>query len=204
MSLSSLAKKFGTDKLSHKYIPHYETIFKDISNNNLNILEIGVREGWSHLMWSEYFSNSKIYGIDNFADPVFRKLEKKYDFDSITVFIGDQTDEKFLNNVINFGLDIIIDDGGHKMSHQQLSLKYLFKNLNPNGYYIIEDLHTSQSKNFLDVPDKKFSTLNLMRALKKGKEINSFFMDKDEIDYIKNNIKSINIYNKKLCIIQKK
>ena len=90
--------------------------------------------------------------------------EKKYDFDSITVFIGDQTDEKFLNNVINFGLDIIIDDGGHKMSHQQLSLKYLFKNLNPNGYYIIEDLHTSQSKNFLDVPDKKFS---LVRGLKK-------------------------------------
>ena len=173
----------------------------------MNILEIGVREGWSHLMWNDYFSNSKIYGIDNFADPVFaeNKVEKKYNFNSITVFIGDQTDEKFLNSVITFGLDVIIDDGGHKMSHQQLSLKYLFKKLNPNGYYIIEDLHTSRWEGFLDVPDRKFSTLNLMKALEKGEEkINSFFMDKDEINYIKNNIQSIKIYNNKICIIQKK
>ena len=29
-------------------------------------------------------------------------------------------------------------------------------------------------------------------------------MDEDEINYIKNNIQSIKIYNNKLCIIQKK
>ena len=206
-SLSSLAKKYGTDKLSHGYIPRYESIFKNITRNNLNILEIGVREGWSHLMWRDYFSNSKIYGIDNFADPVFRKnkIKKQYDFDSISIFIGDQTDEQFLNSVLTFGLDVIIDDGGHMMSHQQLSLKHLFKKLNPNGYYVIEDLHTSQFDRFLDVPDRKFSTLNLMKALESGaEEIDSFFMDEDEISYIKNNIQSIKVYNNKLCIIQKK
>ena len=45
-----------------------------------------------------YFSNSKIYGIDNFASPVFanNKVEKKYNLNSITVFniMAKRTDAK--------------------------------------------------------------------------------------------------------------
>ena len=205
--LSSLAKKYGTDKHSHHYIPHYERIFEPLKDKRLNILEIGVREGWSHLMWSEYFKNSNIYGVDNFSDPVFEinSIEKRYNFEKIVVFIGDQTDEAFLNDSIDFGPDVIIDDGGHMMSHQQLSLKYLFGKLNPGGYYIIEDLHTSNSARFLDVPnrDKKFSTLNFLRNIR-NKNVNSHFIKGNDLAYIQNNIECIDIYNNKICIIKKK
>jgi len=205
--LLGLAKKYGTDKHSHNYIPHYERIFEPLKDKRLNILEIGVREGWSHLMWSEYFKNSNIYGIDNFSDPRFEKnsIEKKYDFERIVVFIGNQTDEKFLNDSIDFSPDIIIDDGGHMMSHQQLSLKYLFRKLNPGGYYIIEDLHTSNSIGFLDVPnrDKKFSTLNFLRNIR-NKNVDSHFIKGDDLIYIQDNIEGIDIYNNKICIIRKK
>ena len=198
-----LAKKYGTDKLTHKYIEHYEKIFKNIKNDEINLLEIGVREGWSHLMWRDYFTYGNIYGIDNYSDPVFKVNEKKYNFDNIKVFIGDQTDEAFLNNNITFDLDVIIDDGGHKMSHQQLSLKYLFKKLKSGGYYIIEDLHTSHRQDFLDVPDIKFSTLNFLKNISTLTNDTSFFIKGDDLKYIQQNIKNIHIYNDKICIIQK-
>ena len=58
--LLSLANKCGTDKVQHHYIKYYENIFEPIKDLSMNILEIGVREGWSHLLWKQYFKNSKI------------------------------------------------------------------------------------------------------------------------------------------------
>lgn len=202
-TLMSLAKKYGTDKLSHGYIPHYENIFKKIKDKKLDILEIGVREGWSHLMWGEYFKNSRIYGIDNFASPIFKDPNKRrYNFKNIKVFIGDQTDEQFLDKSINFNLDIIIDDGGHKISHHQISLGNLFRKLRPGGFYIIEDLDTCNIEKYIDVPDRKFTTLNFLKNIN-NKDVESFFIKGNDLKYIQNNIRNINLFNEKLAIIEK-
>ena len=45
MKLGELARKHGTDKLSHGYINYYDKYFNQLDIKNL--LEIGVREGWS-------------------------------------------------------------------------------------------------------------------------------------------------------------
>ena len=39
-STKELAKKYGTDKHSHNYIPHYERIFEPLKDKRLNILEM--------------------------------------------------------------------------------------------------------------------------------------------------------------------
>jgi hypothetical protein len=65
-----------------------------------------------------------------------------------TIYAGDQADEVFLEKFIaettaNGLFDIIVDDGGHSMEQQNISLKHLWRTIKPGGYYFIEDLHTS-------------------------------------------------------------
>ena len=76
--LDYLARKYGTDKRTndpgtdlkyHGYTTVYENLLEDKRLEYREVLEIGVREGWSHKMWYDYFPNANIYGIDNMCDP---------------------------------------------------------------------------------------------------------------------------------------
>ncbi len=150
VTLLELAQKYHSDKCSngaskYGYIPYYEKYFKPIKNKKMKILEIGVRavrgHGASSLkMWKDYFPNSEIYGID--IDPG----NAGYDEERINIFIGNQGDEEFLNEVINKvgKFDIIIDDGSHVNTLTIKAWEVLYnKALNPGGLYIIEDLGCS-------------------------------------------------------------
>ena len=71
-NLYSLFKKFNTDKVGMGYAEIYESYFKSLREKKLNILEIGVSRGASIKVWSEYFINSTIVGID--IDKVDEKI----------------------------------------------------------------------------------------------------------------------------------
>jgi hypothetical protein len=61
----------------------------------------------------------------------------------------DQSDSNQLSKFVSevdYKFDIIIDDGSHQMADQQLTFYYLSKVLKKGGIYIIEDLHTSLTK----------------------------------------------------------
>ena len=62
----------GTDKhRPHSYIPHlYDKLFESRREDEIDLLEIGVRDGASIKLWQEYFPSGKIYGIE----------DKLYDF----------------------------------------------------------------------------------------------------------------------------
>jgi hypothetical protein len=206
MKLNNIAKKYGTDKENsrHGYIKIYEEHFESEKLKYNKILEIGVREGFSHKMWYDYFTNSMIYGVDSYVDPASTNTES-VENDRIKIFVGDQEDEKFLNESFKEQLDLIIDDGGHRMSHQQNSLRIMFKKLNSGCFYVIEDLHTSKSPRFWDTNDVKSSTLWFLKNLKNIKEKDSFYIKGEELQYIKDNADTVKFYcNDKLCIIKKK
>lgn len=130
-------------RIIHKwkhYFPIYERHFKDFVNKPITFLEIGCGQGGSLQMWKRHFGpHARIVGIDINADC------KTFEEDQIEVRIGDQSDENFLQGLVDeFGaFDIVLDDGSHVMSHIQTTFRFLYPRMPKNGVYLVEDLHTA-------------------------------------------------------------
>eukprot|EP00270_Netrium_digitus_P011253 TRINITY_DN3568_c0_g2_i1.p1 TRINITY_DN3568_c0_g2~~TRINITY_DN3568_c0_g2_i1.p1 ORF type:complete len:330 (-),score=34.61 TRINITY_DN3568_c0_g2_i1:515-1504(-) len=136
-----------TDKKNHNYGPMYAEYFDVIRYHQVAFLEIGLREGASLDLWKAYFPRRKVYGIDK--GEINKGFFSHVGEDNVTIFVGDQEDVPFLQNVLakvkeEVGeLDWVIDDGGHTMKQQITSFTTLFPIVKPGGYYFIEDLETS-------------------------------------------------------------
>lgn len=113
----------------------YAKIFAALPRAKATLLEIGVADGRSMRVWSDFLCDGSIFGIDTVAatESVGRA----------TILVGNQSDVSFLKRVIKQTgpLDVVIDDGSHKPEDQIISLKELLPNVSPGGYYIIEDLY---------------------------------------------------------------
>lgn len=133
----------NTDRPIHKwwhYFEIYHQYFEKFRNKPITILEIGVQHGGSIRMWKEYFGkDAKVVGID--IDSQCKELEEP----GIDVRIGSQDDPIFLQSIIDEydKFDIIIDDGGHYMNQQIISLDILYPFVSDNGIYLCEDIQTS-------------------------------------------------------------
>ena len=122
------------------YFDVYDRHFSRFRNKEIVILEIGVSEGGSLHMWRDYFGEkAKIYGVD--INPRCKELEEE----NIKIFIGSQSDRKFLKSLVKQipPIDILIDDGGHTMKQQIASYEELINHVKDDGIFLSEDLHTS-------------------------------------------------------------
>jgi hypothetical protein len=122
------------------YFPIYEHHFAPFVNRATTFIEIGVFNGGSLQLWKRYLGPfAQIVGID--INPMCKAVEE----DQISVRIGDQSDPKFLQQIIDeFGSpDVVLDDGSHMMSHISASFKFLYPRMSKNGVYMVEDLHTA-------------------------------------------------------------
>lgn len=213
-SLSEMCEKYPTDKCpsGHNFIEKYDDLFAPMRDTMDKFFEIGILNGVSHLMWDEYFPNAKIYGID------IRDYSQKSKGSGIETFVADQSNRDDLQAFINThgsGFDVILDDGGHAMDHQQVSFGFLFKHLNPGGYYIIEDVHTSLPRYYPDPAfkvnkDGSNTTLFMLEHFIRNFEIVSQYMTVEEMTYIQENIETMDIsyritrHHSIMCVIKKK
>lgn len=127
------------------YFPIYERHFKDFVYKPVTFIEIGCSLGGSLQMWKRYFGpHARIIGID--INPACKDFEE----DQIEIRIGDQSDETFLQSLLDeFGPpDIVLDDGSHLMSDVGASFQFLYPRVAKNGIYMVEDLHTAYWNEF--------------------------------------------------------
>jgi tetratricopeptide (TPR) repeat protein len=156
-----------TGKVSDKwslYLSVYDQILKSYKNMNVRLLEIGVQNGGSLEIWSQYFSNAKlILGCD--INPECAKL--KYNDPRIHVIVGDANLDDVNKKVseLSQGFDIIIDDGSHTSSDIVKSFAKYFPLLEYGGIYIAEDLHTSYWEKFQGGLFYPFSSITFFKHL---------------------------------------
>jgi FkbM family methyltransferase len=138
MTLEQIANNYITDKnTSHSYLGLYHNLLKNRRFSAKNILEIGIQRGGSLKLWSDYFINANIYGLDIDEAPTFLKH-----YDRIQTFKTSAYSLKSINMFINKNIyfDVILDDGPHTIESMIYALIHYPKLLAPNGILIIEDI----------------------------------------------------------------
>lgn len=197
MELNEIMNRYMTDKREqiHNYVKFYEHYFKNIRNDSLKFLEIGIYRppvgsmaavGASLQTWRDYFPNSIIYGADLSRFEDIEEERIKTTVANQEIRNGDFSLESIVQN---FGgdFDVIIDDGGHTMKQQQITLGFMFKHLKSGGIFIIEDLHTSYMPQYNPTRTNN-TTLNMLQNYIETKKMISEFMTVEEMDYLNNNI----------------
>jgi hypothetical protein len=155
----------GYDRVYSKY-------FKKIRTKELNVLEIGIKEGYGIYAWQRYFTNSKIYGIDNDWNNgiiyLRNELRDKHAlFKLAKLYNIDSTKEDNWLEFYGKSFDIIIEDGNHHPTAQLETFKCGWKYLKSGGLYFIEDVgHRYDDEKLKDLSDYLVSKSNEFKEMK--------------------------------------
>ena len=148
----------------HNYTTFYYSIFKNLREKQLRIFELGLgtnnvnipsnmgaggRPGASLFGWSEFFPNSHIFGADIDSNILFNT-------NKIKTFYCDQTNPEIIKKMWNKpnlqdNFDIIIEDGLHTFNANVCFFENSIHKLNPNGYFIIEDIVNNEKHLFENI-----------------------------------------------------
>lgn len=190
--LSAAARSTDKGPGQHNYTELYERLLFQWKNDPITIFEIGIAEGGSLAMWQDYFPNARIFAID-IAD------KSRFDNARVTTFVADQGSRDQLQAAIDLSggdIDVLVDDGGHTMEQQQVSLGFLFRHVRPGGYYIIEDVHTSLPalwKGYGVARDGSNTTLRMLENFVRSPApaVRSRYMLEPEMRYLSGHIESV-------------
>ena len=164
--LCEIMCRYGSDKGTinkHNYTTFYYNIFKDLTERNLRVFELGLgsnnvnlpsnmgahgRPGASLYGWREFFPKSDIFGADIDNNILFAT-------DKIKTFYCDQTKSNIIKYMWNEpelheGFDIIIEDGLHEFHANVCFFENSIHKLKPNGYFIIEDICNYEDHLFIN------------------------------------------------------
>lgn len=204
-ALSTLGLRYGTDKVSHGFAGFYQNLLGERRTEVSKVLEIGVLGGASLQMWRDYFPNAEIHGFD-------ARVPDSQPQPRIHLHQGNQADRRSLNELVErtgSGFDLIIDDGGHTMEQQQVSIGFMFAHLKPGGLYFLEDLHTSFFPTItLSIAgqvtgsyptgsaDCRWTSYQLVNALCSRRSAHSEFLSEPEISYLSEHVESGEIFDR--------
>jgi SAM-dependent methyltransferase len=127
---------YDTDK-SPAYLANYEREFGDRFDQPIKLLELGIQNGGSMLLWRDLLPKADIAGLDlnDVSVPADARLH---------IYRGFQQDPAMLDQIAceiaPDGFDVILDDASHLGKYTSESFWHLFpRHLKPGGVYIIDD-----------------------------------------------------------------
>jgi len=188
MSLENIVDKSRTDKNTvHSYLPLYQKLLVKKKETAKNILEVGVQAGGSIKLWSDFFTNATVYGLDIMNND--NHLEFIKNKENIKLYISTDAYNKdfftttFLNK--NIKCDLILDDGPHSLESMIRFIKLYSQIMTDDGILIIEDVQSWSWIEILEdiVPDhlKQFIKVYDLRQNKKQYDDIVFTIDKCNI-----------------------
>lgn len=136
----------GGDKFNHHhYGPFYEKWLPP-STDAVALLEIGVLEGISCAVWSDFYANGQIFGIDIDLTSYERYLptllgKGALRHKNLTVAVLNSLNATEVDEWAqrHGPFDVIIDDGDHRLESIRKTFENFFPYLRENGRYFIED-----------------------------------------------------------------
>jgi len=135
----SLPLGFTDKNTIHPYFDVYDKIFKRLKYSAKNVLEVGIFNGASMILWHDYFENATVHGVEINKNRIPIELNG---YDRIKTYLGGAYDYVgFIEPTLNdMEFDLIIDDGSHQLHTQKRFVKHYFPLLSENGILIIEDI----------------------------------------------------------------
>jgi SAM-dependent methyltransferase len=152
-------------RLLHKwdhYFDVYHRHFARFRGQPITVLEIGLFHGGSLAMWRDYFGpQARIVGVD------IEPRAQMFAGINTEVYIGDQSDREFLAAMRRRcpRVDVLIDDGGHRMWEQIATFEELYPVVADGGVYLCEDLHTSYWKEWGGGLANPYTFINYSKTL---------------------------------------
>ena len=200
------SKRTSSKIKGHGYSIFYQKYFENLRSNNLKILEVGSFHGNASAALYFYFKKSKLFAADIYPD-LFRyrsnRIENFYVNSSDENSIQKNIIDKFSDN-----FDIIIEDAGHSLKDQIISLFMLFKKLNSGGLFIIEELDFPDTRKDMNLMNEKPTLREILLKFKKEKKLlNSKYIQKNDRDNFLDSIESLEIYRgnfNEIAILRKK
>ena len=148
-----------TDKgLFHDYLEAYYT--EEFANPErvMSVLEIGVQNGGSLILWHEWFTNAKIVGIDIMDACLnnYKEASLGREFPRIEIIIADGYERAIADAHKDNSYDYIIDDGPHSIESMKLAIELWMPKVKQGGKLIIEDVQSVEWFEELASHAKKF------------------------------------------------
>jgi hypothetical protein len=146
------------------YLNEYDRLLGPSRNKPIHLLEIGIQNGGSLEIWSQYFPYAqKLVGCD--INPECAGLS--YEDPRIAVVVGDVNSDTTHAKILRHApvLDVIIDDGSHRSNDIVKSFARYFPHLADDGVFITEDLHCSYWEDFEGGLFDPFSSITFFKRL---------------------------------------
>lgn len=129
---------YATDKdMPHNYIKGvYDLYFPEIRESATKILEVGIKNGGSLLLWKDYFINATIFGVDTTHCNQCSKPEHQA---RVIEILGNAYAPRILDAIPN-ELDVAIDDGSHTLQDMKFFIDNYLPKVRKGGYLFVEDI----------------------------------------------------------------